>query len=610
MKNSFLILFLFFVINISGCSDGLSILKNDKLQDKTQKINQNYLETNKNLLDAETFFISKDYESAKKVYDKVLLVDPESPRAKAGLAKIEIASRHNKLFQEASELMAQNKIDNAKAKIRLILVEDPNNPEASRLLKSIDAKNAKDLITPKKLNPTLNKKITMEFNNANLQNIFQIITRTTGINFVLDPNVRDDLKASIFVKDANYEEVIDFLLVMHQLGKKVLTDTSLLIYPLNKSAQYDELIIRTFFLTHAEAKQASLLIKQMIAVREVFIDEKLNSVTVKGTYDQIRDIEKLLQDEDIADPEVVLDVEILEVKRTKLTDIGVKIPDSLSVIGATDGLVTVDQLKRVNGGMLAFGMYPAGSGPVINLLRQDGDTNLLANPRIRVKSREKARIHIGDKIPIETTTASSTGYAVGKSATYLDVGLKLEVEPRVVLNNEVSIKVNLEVSNATLPTGAVYPTVNTRNTSTVMMSTDGETQVLAGLINDEDRKSSKKVPGLSSLPIIGRVFTDVNDSVSKTEVILLITPHVIRNIVRPDASVTEFYGGQAGNPRPIPMNFSPNAILQTLDGSSAGSSRNIQNSNSSNPPSIESTPVSPSQGVAVPLPSQGFPPAR
>jgi general secretion pathway protein D len=166
----------------------------------------------------------------------------------------------------------------------------------------------------------------------------------------------------------------------------------------------------------------------------------------------------------------------------------------------------------------------------LNLRQQVGRNNILANPRIRVKNREKARIHIGDKVPVITTTAGATGF-VSESVNYLDVG----------------IKVGLEVSNVGQQTktaaGTVAYTIGTRNATTTLRLHDGETQVLAGLINNEDRRSSSQVPGLADLPVAGRLFQNKEDTNNKTEIVLLITPRVIRNVERSDARLEEFNSG-------------------------------------------------------------------
>ena len=184
----------------------------------------------------------------------------------------------------------------------------------------------------------------------------------------------------------------------------------------------------------------------------------------------------------------------------------------------------------------------------MTLRQQDGVTSVLANPRIRVKNREKAKIHIGDRVPVITTTAAAAGGFVSESVSYLDVGLKLEVEPLIHLRDEVGIKVGLEVSNivreivSSTSNTRTYQ-VGTRNAATVLRLKDGETQILAGLISDEDRRTANRVPGLGNLPVLGRLFSDTHETRGKTEIVLLITPRLVRMLELPDNRVIEFSAG-------------------------------------------------------------------
>jgi len=174
---------------------------------------------------------------------------------------------------------------------------------------------------------------------------------------------------------------------------------------------------------------------------------------------------------------------------------------------------------------------------LLSLRQTDSRTNVLANPRIRVKNKEKARIHIGDRVPVITTTSAVSGGFVSNSVSYLDVGLQLEVEPLIYLEDDVGIKVGLEVSSITntIPQaggGLVYQ-IGTRKTNTVLRLRDGETQILAGLITDQDQRNATRVPGIGDLPVLGRLFSSTNDTTTKTEIVLLITPRLMRTIARP-----------------------------------------------------------------------------
>src|SRR5574337_1258177 len=274
-------------------------------------------------------------------------------------------------------------------------------------------------------------------------------------------------------------------------------------------------IPRSFYLTNSDAKQAMTLVKQLVKTKDVFVDEKLNLMVVKDTPDAVRMTERLVASLDVAEPEVMLEVEVLEVSRSKLQELGVEWPTQVGyglltpsttattstatgVVGTTTTFGGALQPGYVNlrntGALVPFVANPAA---VLHLRSDDGDTSVLANPRIRVKNREKAKVHIGEKLPVFTTT-STANVGVSASVSYLDVGLKLEVEPAVSLDDEVSIKMALDVSNivkeVTGPSGTLAYQVGTRAATTVLRLKNGETQVLAGLISDEDRSSASGLP--------------------------------------------------------------------------------------------------------------------
>jgi general secretion pathway protein D len=396
--------------------------------------------------------------------------------------------------------------------------------------------------------------------------VFELISKRSGLNFVYDRDVPADLRVTVFVRDTTIEEVLRFVLVSSQLERRTLNPNTVLIYPNSpaKAQAYRELTVKSFYLANADVKQTAQMVRNLVKTRDIFVDEKLNLMVVRDTPEAIRMVEKLIASQDLGDAEVMLEVEVLEVGHNQLAQIGVTWPQAvgLSVIGAAGvpGQVTGTEAKNLNSSNFRVNV----SDPLIalNLRQQAGRTNVLANPRIRVKNKEKARIHIGDKVPVITTTAGATGF-VSESVNYLDVGLKLEVEPLVSLEDDVGIKVGLEVSNISSETktssGTIAYQVGTRNANTTLRLRDGETQVLAGLISEEDRRSAEKVPGLSRLPVIGRLFSNNRDTVNKTEIVLLITPRVIRNIERPGAKIEEFnsgteldVGGQGGPASALP----------------------------------------------------------
>ncbi|HZP92632.1 MAG TPA: tetratricopeptide repeat protein [Burkholderiales bacterium] len=509
-------------------------------------------------------------ERALAAFRRALELNPDSARAQAGLQAAEAELRQRDAVRQAQAAFDAGNPDEALVKVKAVLRENPSQKDAQALQRKIEESRARPAAGEPQLKAAYKKPVTLEFRDAPLQSVFDVMSRASGINFVLDHDVRPDIRVTIFVRDTSIEDALSFLLVTNQLAKKVLNENTILVYPNlpNKVRDYQELVVRSFYLGNADVKQTLNMIKTVVKTRDVFVDERLNLLVMRDTPDAIRIAEKLIAAQDLAEPEVVLEMEVLEVTRAKLQNLGAQYPTEVSagVEGAagTPGQITLSEWLNRNAGLVNLKVTDPAF--IINLQRQDSDTNLLANPRIRVKNREKAKIHIGDKVPVITTT-STANVGVSESVQYLDVGLKLDVEPVVSLDDQVSIKMGLEVSNIvqqiTSPQGTVTYRIGTRNTATALRVANGETQVLAGLIQDQDQRTADKVPGLADLPILGRLFTNNNDSRTKTEIVLLITPYVVHNLDRPPPSALEIASGTESSLGAAPLRL-PTAMPTAL----------------------------------------------
>ncbi len=514
------------------------------------------------LLEADQKRREGDPEQALAAYQRALKFDASNRRAREGVAAVETEKRHRAAVQAADAAFKKGNMSEASERIASILKENPNQREARVLARRIAEAQvaAKESGIPQ-LNASLTKPITLEFREASLASVFELISRTAGVNFVFDRDVRPDTKVNIFVRNNSVEDVIKIILLTNQLERKVLNDNTVLIYPNTpaKAKDYQDLVVRSFYLGNSDPKQVLAMLKTLIRARDVYIDEKLNLLIIRDTPQAVRLAEKLVMAQDLAEPEVMLEVEVLEVGQGRLQELGIRYPDSISYgdpgTGSTiPGTVNLSSVSN-------FKAWVVNPALIANLRKQDTDTRVLANPRIRVKNREKAKIHVGEKVPVVTTT-STANVGISSSVSYIDVGLKLDVEPTVYLDDEISIKVNLEVSNILeqIPVKDVFAfRLGTRNASTTLRLRDGETQILAGLINDEDRRTSNKIPGLGDLPIIGRLFGNQNDNRSKSEVVLLMTPRVVRNLVRPEAVEAEIYSGTDSVAGMDPLRLKPTA---------------------------------------------------
>jgi len=504
-------------------------------------------------------------EDAATLYRRVLGLDANNTRASAGLQAVESQRRQQQRVDEAQGLIAQGRYDDADRVLRKVLAENPSHTRALRLKQHLDdqAGRTAEAATPV-LKPSLRKPISLDFREASLKAVFDALSRTTGINFVFDREVKPDIKVTLSISNLGIDDVISVLTVTNQLERKTMNENTVLIYPNTPAKQKDylELGVKTFYLANAEAKTVFTMLKTVLKTKDLYADEKLNTLTMRDTPDAIRLAEKLIAAQDLAEPEVLLDVEVLEVKRSRLLELGIDPPGKFTLLnivqnpatvvstatGATTVVnntltttqLTLDRLRNIASSSVGI------DNPSLNLRAENGDTNILANPRIRVKNREKARIMIGDRVPVITTTATAN-VGTSESVSYLDVGLKLEVEPNVFLDNEVGVKVNLEVSNIVREvrsrSGSLTYQIGTRLATTALRLKDGETQALAGLISDEDRRGTAGVPGMVDLPVLGRLLSSERNDRSKTEIVLLITPRVVRNLAHLSPDRNEHAGG-------------------------------------------------------------------
>ncbi|RSZ57124.1 general secretion pathway protein GspD [Massilia atriviolacea] len=483
-------------------------------------------------------------------YQRVLGFDPANERARAGLRLIEMDQRHAKAIEEAAAAVERKEYEPARARVAAILVERPQYEPARQLQQQIAEQTALP-VAESGLSAAYRTPISIEFRDAPLKQVLDVIARRSNLNFIFDKDVKTDQKTSIFLKNSTVESAIYYLMVSNQLDYQVMDGNTLLVYQnvATKLKEYQEMTVKTFFLANAEAKVVANTLKTILKSRDVVIDEKLNLVIVRDNPEAIKLAAKLVALQDVAEPEVMLEVEILEIKRSRLLELGVAWPTSVTLAPLTTpggGPLTLDTVRGL--GRADIGLSSLST--TITARKTDGDSNTLANPRIRVRNKEKAKIVIGDKVPNITTTLSAGGVANGfsqESITYLDVGLTLNVEPTIYLNNEIGIRVGLTVSSLldtiTTASGTTAYRIGNREATTMLQLKDGENQVLAGLINNEDRSNGTKIPGVGNLPVVGRLFGRTADGADRTEIVLSITPHLIRNIQRPPASASEFSAG-------------------------------------------------------------------
>lgn len=556
---------------------------------------------------------SGEFDAAREAYAQVLRLDNANARAAAGASRVAAAQRHWLALEASLALSRNGDVDAAIAKTQQVLSENPNHARAALLLKQLMRQHAdktgRELGIYPKLKAAYRMPVSLSFSGATLQQVFDALKQASGLNYMMDKDVKTDQRITMSVTAKPVEDVLRLLLATNQLERRVLDDDTLLIYPNTpaKATEYREMVVRTFYLSNAEATKVANLLRTIAKAKDVVVDEKLNLVVVRDSAEVIRLAEKLIAAQDMPEPEVMLELEVLEVSVNRLVEMGISWPSSASasVVGAAGraGQLTLDEFRNRSSGLVRLSV----SDPLIaaQLRSQRGSANLLANPRVRVRNKQSAKILIGERVPVFTTTATAN-VGTSESVNYLDVGLKLDIEPTVSLDDEVSMKLALEVSNIletiTRVSGTQAYRLGTRNTSTTLRVRDGETNILAGLIQSDERRSNTGVPGLNAVPLLSKLFGAAQDSDTRTEIVLLVTPHIVRNIELPGVGLQEFQAGTdaAIGAAPIQLGTTYSPI-----GPSAGRPNALpqqQPSPSAAPPAPLLTPLSrPGGGFAAPL---------
>lgn len=434
---------------------------------------------------------------------------------------------------------------------RLQEVRDSQSLEMER-----KKREAEDRASVPKLDPSSNVPIQVQLENKPLKEIFTVLSLVSDINIIHDEGVQLDKTASLVTDNVRFEEALDLLMLQQGLAFKVLNQNTILVYQNNQTKQreYEDQLIRTFYLSNADVKEVNAILRSVVDLRKTAVNEQLNAITILDSQDKIAIAGRLIEANDKAKAELIIDLEILEVNRSKLKQYGIDVRTGTnsginSSIAFDDDQIRLNNLRRLN----QLGSYIVSPIPsvILQLLRQDSDTKSLSRPQVRVTDTEKVTLHLGDQVPIPNTTFN-TSNTVGSnvvpitSFTYQNVGIQVSLEPRIHHNREITLQLQAEISSVASVSQGGQPTIGTREVETVIRLRDGETNLLAGLFQETDGRSLSGVPGLTDVPLLRRIFGSTRQNMSETEIILTVTPHIVRV---PDISVTDLAPMHVGTER-------------------------------------------------------------
>jgi general secretion pathway protein D len=399
--------------------------------------------------------------------------------------------------------------------------------------------------------------VSFKFKNTPIVNVFEVLTKLSGINFIFDKEMPNS-KVTMFMTDVSFDRFIDVLLRTNDLNTVMVDENTMIIYPdtPQKAKEYEDLQIKTFYLSNLEPKKAVGLLAKILKSRDIIANENLNAVIIRGTKEIIEIASRIIEANDGKPAEVLLDVEFLEVTQELQENLGLTFNESITIgIGESSEQPSEDtdfvnnlslySLRRISQKELTLSTPQA----TLNLLKQDGDTRILASPKIRVKNAEKASILLGERVPLQSNRRvdSNTG-DVTFDFQYYDVGVKLDAQPVINMHDEVTLKMTLEVSaigqNINTPENPQFP-IRTRTAQSVLTLRDSETVILGGLIDNSERRAIRKIPLLGDFPAMGSLFANRDEQGTQRDVLMVITPLVVRSQNIPSIDATEIWSGSA-----------------------------------------------------------------
>jgi general secretion pathway protein D len=505
---------------------------------------------------------TENWDAAVYYYLDALTQDPGNLKFKMELQRVRVKAS-GQHFERGMGFKQAGGLLRAEAELLMAVQLDPGNQYAEVELRKV----RKDLavlmqeggsaklaemkkvaaemkVKPPALNPASNEPMSLSFpNQTNTRDIYRAIGQAFGINILFDPKLRD-AKMSIELKNVTARQALESVMQASGHFYKVLDEKTVIVVedtPQNRR-DYEDLVVKTFFLSNADVKDINNMLRALIDARRIATNEQLNSVVIRDTADKVAIAERLINANDKAKAEVLIDVEMIQVDSTKLRDIGMSLSTysyNLAVdakqLGASTstGAVPITSISDITRSMWSM-VLPTVT---VNLIKSAGEAQALAQPQLRITEGQKGSLVIANQEPIPTTTFN-TSQTIGGNVVpitafqYKDVGIKIEIEPRVHHNNEVTLKLKVEASDKTgevTYSGQTMPTFGTRNVDTVIRLKEGETSMLAGLIRLRKTTSESGLPFLSDLPVLGALFRTNRNEQSRSDLVLTLTPHIIRN---------------------------------------------------------------------------------
>jgi general secretion pathway protein D len=516
--------------------------------------------------------LAQDYDRAVVEYTRALQEDPDNRAARQGLDRSKLRSAQDH-FMRARRHHASGRLDEALVELQLAAELNPGDPNIDELLTTVrnqlrtkvavarEGKTELESLIQRSQNlppsglelPTdIRLPASLTFRDASARDIYTAIARFANLNIVFDPQFRDQ-PITIDLRNSSVQNALESLSVASRNFYRVTAQRTVTIVPDTpaKRTEYEDEIVQTFYLSNADVKETLDLLRIVIDNRRLAPITATNALSIKDTPERVAAAGRLIAAIDKARPEVVIEVELLEIDRTRLREYGLQIasPGSPGLNGTVDvnrDDFTLRDLRSLTGADVFLTNLPA---LFYRLLKSDSNTRTLANPQLRTSEGMTASARFGERVPVPVTTF--TPFATGgvaqqpiTSFNYENIGVNIDITPRTHHDDEVSLALKVLVSSISGTGFGGLPTFGNREISTVIRLRDGETNLLAGLIRDDERRIAAGIPGLSDLPIVGRLFAHNRRETQETDIVLTLTPHIVRVLQLDEADLRPFRVGR------------------------------------------------------------------
>jgi type II secretory pathway component GspD/PulD (secretin) len=537
-----------------------------------------------------------DWDAAVEQYRQAVLEEPDRTEYQIALQRSMLAASRAHLDQ-ARLLEAKGQLEDALREYRRASEFDPPNRQVAgkaleiekRIRDEAEAARPVPTITQLRerarpqeplLNPASREPLNIRFNNASIRDILNFVGNATGINVTYDRDFQDR-SYTVQLDGVTLEQALTQILTANQFFYKVINDRTIMVIPdtQQKRAQYEEQVIRTFFISHSDATELAQIVNQVVRVPAMPVQPLIaanktnNTITIRATTNVAAIIERIIEANDTPRAEIVIDLQIMEVNRTRAKTFGLNL-SSYSITGAfspeSDPRATTGDdttagngiasggtfnLNTVTRGISTADFYLAVPSAVVRFLESDGETKLIAKPQLRGAEGQKITLNLGDEIPVPATVFTPVAQGGANfnpltSFNYKPVGVNVEMTPRVTFEGEIILDVAVESSTLGRDVniaGQNLPSFGSRKVNTRLRLRDGESNLLAGLLREDERRSMQGLPGVQRVPVLRQLFGSTDTRVDQTDIVMLLTPRIVRTHELSQQDVNPIYIGTQQN---------------------------------------------------------------